>query len=899
MKQLLTRLQILIAPFSIGIYVTLFVTYISWSYYINKNRDFDLLPGFYQFLSTMDQKSVDFRIVARGPRKGSDRVALLTIDEKAVTAVGRWPWPREVIAKAYENAIKYGAKVIALDAVFSEPSSQPAQEMISSVRSKVSLSEEVNLLINAEIERRNSDRILAETIARHSDKFVMGTFFEREEIYQLYPGHIERCRHLIFKTTSSFGIWDREEAFPVIIDDSLPYFPDTLATIYQQHLGYIASQIRQNHPTPTTSQGFLELQYKISNAQEQYCTQFLDPENDELYSVIAEAWPQIKNELDVEQAHFEEWAENFKSQSFQNAMSIGDYWVMNTELISAGARHTAFFNALQDPDGSIRRARLLVRTGTHYMPALAFKAYIVAMNYVPEITFQYDAAVQKKVVKDFRISHGETGEALFDLPVDRSGNLIINFAGPQKMFPYISMADLLTNSETSLIEQRVYEPESKSWIEKKFEVKKSEFLKDKILVFGATATGIYDLRVTPFDENFPGAETHVNIIDNLLRQDFLTTSRLEENRMPLALLGIGIVLSALLTHLGAISGILLTLFLLVGTVIIDEHFFFSQGIVIAIIFPLLLISGLYVVLTFYKYLTEERGKRELKQTFQKYVSPAVVDEILADPENIELGGKKVNLTVFFSDVRGFTTISEKLDPKSLSDLLNFYLTPMTEIVFKNKGTLDKYMGDAVMAFFGAPIHYPNHAASACRCALQSLEKLKEIQAELEKRGLPMIDIGIGLNTGDMSVGNMGSETVRSYTVMGDAVNLGSRLEGINKQYGTRIIISEFTYAEVKDDFVCREIDLVRVKGKVLPVKIYELVAEKQVSDTQKTLLQKFNSGYHHYHQKRFQDAIEAFNQGLDSDPSDPVSKLYIKRCEDFISKPPPADWDGVFIMTSK
>ena len=224
---------------------------------------------------------------------------------------------------------------------------------------------------------------------------------------------------------------------------------------------------------------------------------------------------------------------------------------------------------------------------------------------------------------------------------------------------------------------------------------------------------------------------------------------------------------------------------------------------------------------------------------------------------------------------------------------------MTELVFQNKGTLDKYMGDAIMAFFGAPIHYKDHAKFACRCALQSLEKLKELQEELKKKGLPLIDIGIGLNTGDMSVGNMGSETVRSYTVMGDAVNLGSRLEGINKQYGTRIIISEFTYAEVKDNFTCREIDLVRVKGKVLPVKIYELIAEGQGSEETKSLLKCFNSGYELYHQKQFQEAIVQFDKALDLQPEDTASKLYIQRCQDFIDSPPPADWDGVFVMQTK
>jgi adenylate cyclase len=316
-------------------------------------------------------------------------------------------------------------------------------------------------------------------------------------------------------------------------------------------------------------------------------------------------------------------------------------------------------------------------------------------------------------------------------------------------------------------------------------------------------------------------------------------------------------------------------------------------------FPMIQVIFIYIAITFYKYLTEERKKKHLKSTFSKYVSPSIVDEILKDPENIQLGGRKQRMSVFFSDVRGFTTISEKLDPQVLSSVLNEYLTPMTNIVFENKGTLDKYMGDAVMAFFGAPIFFQDHAKYACRCAIQSIVKLKEIQEQFKARNLPTIDIGIGVNTGDMSVGNMGSDTVRSYTVMGDAVNLGSRLEGINKEYGTRIIISEFTHEDVKDSFTTREVDWVRVKGKYKPVKIFELICEGAASNEKQQVLKLYNEGYRLYRERNFDDAREYFKQALVVDPIDPVSGLYIERCEEYKQEPPPQDWDGVFIMKTK
>ena len=276
-----------------------------------------------------------------------------------------------------------------------------------------------------------------------------------------------------------------------------------------------------------------------------------------------------------------------------------------------------------------------------------------------------------------------------------------------------------------------------------------------------------------------------------------------------------------------------------------------------------------------------------------------MDELLKDAENLKLGGRRERMTAFFSDVRGFTTISEKLAPEELSRVLNLYLTPMTEIVFQNSGTLDKYMGDAIMAFFGAPVKDPLHAHHACRCALKSMVKLAEIQKDFAAQGLPMIDIGIGINTGDMSVGNMGSNIVQNYTVMGDAVNLASRLEGINKEYGTKIVISEFTYKDIKDTFTAREIDRVRVKGKLEPVKIFELVCEGEPKIEIAKYLSEFNAGYELYQSKKFAEALAFFKHSLILSQNDPVSELYIERCTDYIETPPVENWDGVFVMKTK
>lgn len=909
MKLIKTLLKGLASPLSLGILATLIFASISWNFLILLNRggiDEGNTSPIYELLWEVHQKSIDFRLKARGARPGSDQVALLTIDEKAVASVGRWPWPREYIAELVDRSVALGVKVIGFDAVFAEPSAKPAEEIFATIKSKTSIPENIENVFLQEISQKDSDRIFAETIANNSKHVVMGVFFdaESETVPPQSYAYKERCHYLIYQQSSPYRIWENEESFLEIHYPEPPYFPEIMKDIYFQHFAAIEESVRSDLPPAQTKKDENDIKDKVKEAQRNYCdSQFLSAENDPLYPRFEEAWSLIVEEVSQEFLPFDSfasWAENFKAKSSIFSVPMADEWVMNTDLISAGAKHTAYFNADQDPDGTIRKKRLLVRTGYSFYPSLALKTFLVANEYNAKVVLEYDPAFQRHVVTNLAITDSNTGEELYKVPVDQKGKMVINYAGRQKMFPYISAAEILSDSPQATIEQAQFNPETKKWEpNENIQVDKRKFLNDKILVFGATAKGIYDLRVTPFDENYPGAETHVTLIDNLVRRDFLRNDPREEIRMPIILLSVGILVSVGLSQLGAVWGLVFTFGLLASFFLVDKYYFFANGIITVVTLPLLLVSFLYVFMTFYRYFVEERGKKELKSTFQKYVSPSIVNEILSDPSNIELGGRKMNLTVFFSDVRGFTTISEKLDPRALSDLLNSYLTPMTELVFENKGTLDKYMGDAIMAFFGAPISYKDHAKFACRCALQSVDKLFELQKEYEKKGLPLIDLGIGLNTGEVSVGNMGSDTVRNYTIMGDAVNLGSRLEGINKQYGTRIIMSEFTYQDVKDDFVAREVDWVRVKGKILPVKIYELIAENKAPRQVEEMLKWFNEGYHLYHEKKFEVAMKSFSQAINLNPNDMVTKLYVERCQNYLIEPPPEDWDGVFIMTSK
>jgi adenylate cyclase len=273
--------------------------------------------------------------------------------------------------------------------------------------------------------------------------------------------------------------------------------------------------------------------------------------------------------------------------------------------------------------------------------------------------------------------------------------------------------------------------------------------------------------------------------------------------------------------------------------------------------------------------------------------------MLKDPTKLKLGGDKKDLTVLFSDIRGFTSISEKLPPEELVRLLNEYLTAMTNVVFKYEGLLDKYMGDAIMAVFGAPLDQPDHPQRACWTALNMMSELHRLQNKWQEEGRPALNIGIGINTGDMVVGNMGSEMRFDYTVMGDMVNLGSRLEGINKEYGSNIIISEFTYKAVKEIMCCRELDSVRVKGKKLPVKIYELLGKKKDENKWNDFIAGFEKGLALYRAAKWDEAISSFQKVLAIRAEDEASRIYIERCKNLKEEPPAQPWDGVFTMKTK
>ena len=537
--------------------------------------------------------------------------------------------------------------------------------------------------------------------------------------------------------------------------------------------------------------------------------------------------------------------------------------VPSIKAIAESGENCGYFNAFPDPDGVIRWSPLVIKFQDNFYYSLPIALLMQYLDYPMIVLNLAEFGVDGVMLGDLRI------------PTDEIGRLLINYLGPAKTFPHYSISDIIAGRLSP------------------------ELIKGKIVIVGATATGIYDLRVTPFSPVYPGVELHATVVENILQGNFLEQSAWTTFIDICGIIFFGMIIGIAIPRLKALQGILLVMVLLGGFVAGNTLIFAKYNTWLNMVYPVLTMMTIYLVITVYRYFTEEREKKKIRGAFQYYLTASVINELLKDPTKLKLGGDKKDLTVMFSDIRGFTTISEKLTPEELVHLLNEYLTAMTDIVFKYEGLLDKYIGDAIMAVFGAPVDQPDHALRSCRTALEMMATLKGLQQKWAAEGRPFVDIGVGINSGDMVVGNMGSNMRFDYTVMGDNVNLSSRLEGINKEYGTHIVISEFTYEVVKEEVFCRELDAVRVKGKKLPVKIYELICERKDAAEHEEYIGRFHAGLAHYKAARWDEGIAAFKSVLEIRPDDPPAKLYIQRCQDLKENPPEGEWDGVFTMTRK
>jgi adenylate cyclase len=535
----------------------------------------------------------------------------------------------------------------------------------------------------------------------------------------------------------------------------------------------------------------------------------------------------------------------------------------NIPEITRAAAGEGYFNMIPDPDGTVRWFPMTVQFGGEFFAPLALVTLSHAEGRAPMAI-----SLSRWGVDDVRLGQRS-------VPVDRYGRMLINYLGPEASVPTHSVAALMNGTLPA------------------------EALKDKVVIMGATAVGIYDLRVTPFSGTFPGVEVQATIMDNLLRGNFIRTPPFGLIIMLLVLIGLAVLLGQILPRLSAAWAFIFTLGAIETYVGLNYWLFTRQGLQLELFYPLALIILIYLGITMHRFLAEERERERVRKTFESYVAPTIVQEMLKHPEQLRLGGERREISVLFTDIRGFTTMSENLDPEALVKLLHDFLNPMSNIIINEGGTIDKYMGDAIMALFGAPLIQTDHPRLACRAALEMVASLEALNRTWAEEGRPPLKVGVGVNTGPVAVGNMGSDRLFDYTAVGDNVNLASRLEGLNKYYATNILISDFTAKALGNGFILRDVDMVRVKGKVQGVRIHELLGEGEPEPELARFLELYRRALGLYRERQFAESIAAFTQTLEVRPGDATCQRYVTLAQKHRETPPADDWEAVTIMDGK
>jgi adenylate cyclase len=533
-------------------------------------------------------------------------------------------------------------------------------------------------------------------------------------------------------------------------------------------------------------------------------------------------------------------------------------------VLQQAARAQGFINGDPDPDGTVRRAPLVLRYENQLYPSLALQTamtYLLLDSVKPDVI---DGNIQGFTLGDKSIH------------TDAKGQMLVPYRGRQGSFPYVSAVDVLQGKADT------------------------KALSGSIAMVGTSAIGLVDLRTTPVGAMYPGIETQATLVDALLRGAAPYKPDFAAGANAVAILLLGLLLAVLLPFMGPAMMTLIGTLSLAALVAGNVWLWQERGLDMPVSAPLLTVALLYVINIAFGFFTSSQQKDQIKGMFGQYVAPAHIDRLLGDPSALSFEGESKKMTVLFSDIRGFTDMSETLSAADLKSLLNRYFTPMTEIIFEQQGTIDKYVGDMIMAFWGAPLNDPQHELHAVMAAMLMQKKQAALREAFDRIGLPAIHTGIGINTGSMNVGDMGSTYRRAYTVLGDAVNLGSRLESITKFYGVDILVSESTYVAVQDTFVWREVDYMQVKGKKEAIRVYEPLALQAEADAD--LLQQvaqYNAARSAYLVRQWDTAQQLFLALATVKNFKKICTVYLQRIARYRNEQLPEDWCGIWQHTDK
>lgn len=552
-----------------------------------------------------------------------------------------------------------------------------------------------------------------------------------------------------------------------------------------------------------------------------------------------------------------------------------DGLLKNLPVLEQAAAGRGVLTIRPERDGIVRRVPLVMKAGGLMVPALTLEMLRVITNSGAILVRTDNAGIRSVAVPGLEV------------PTDRNGQLWINFS-PHDRGRFVPAKDIL---EGKVPPDRIAQ---------------------RLAVIGASAVGLLDIKATPVDESMPGVEVQAQILENMLTKSLLAYPNYAVGVELIATLVFGTLIVVLAPILGALTLLVLGAGVALALTAGSAYFYTQQGLLFDLTFPLLATFAIYVTLVFINYFREQKDRRRIRSAFGRYLSPALVEQLANSPKKLVLGGETRDMTIMFSDVRGFTTISEsfKDDPQGLTHLMNRFLTPMTNAIIERKGTIDKYIGDAVMAFWNAPLDDKDHERHACEAALDMLRRVRELnrarEQEAKADGVPFLplNIGIGVNTGQCVVGNMGSDLRFDYSVLGDAVNLASRLEGRSKSYGTPIIVGSKTAARLNEDFAALEIDLITVKGKSEPEYVHALLGGPDMArdDGFRRLRDQLSQVLARYRKRDWNGALETLHL-LRHAPDDfglsEIYGLYLARIQSFQETAPPDDWNGVYAFETK
>ena len=849
-------------------------------------------PHCCRIVNALDHHLQDGFFLFRGPVKPSGEVVIVDIDQKSLEEFGQWPWPRTQLAKAVRAIDADGARAIGFDIVFAEPDRLSLKDWATRLSSMgVKGDFDVNEGVVKEIVLSDWQKRLEQA----DPTFLLKGKVGEKAIVDGYLAFAKRC-------------WDDEELTTLkrmeragFVYSPRPFVPP------QEPLQAMGRASRElfyinEHRAVAVADNDLALAEAIRDTRAVTGGLFI-----------------LESSAGAKMAPFRKYESLYETQGMVVSKSIvgtdsifpslrlAHKQVVNVPVIQAACYHQGMFNLVPDETGAARYYTAIMKAPT-YQASLVPKAdlegqqLLDADNYETKIVSQYftypslslelfrkaygcDVAEAKELDGQIglvlRRSDG-LGSSMF-LSLNESGDLPINYLGfggrwqpechfgPEYYFSYVSLSDVVKGNF------------------------KKETFKNKCVIIGSSDPTLSDLVGSPFHPAFPGVEVHATLLDNMITKNILVDS----GQRGVFATFFGVLLGGtVLTVLVASAPVWLAAAMAVTSLVAVPSIgflFFSQGnFIVPVVFlwvALLVIAAAVMLVNFF---IEGREARFVTAQFSAMVSPKVLESLRHDPKSASLGGQRSQVTVMFSDVEGFTTISEALTPKELVEVLNDYLTPMTDIILKHDGFIDKFIGDAIMGCWGVPFPDESHAVKACRAVIEQQKTLRQVAADIKERYGVAISVRTGMASGEVSAAMMGSESKKNYTVMGDAVNIGARLEPACNDYGVKVLICEDTYQNIKEYFPCRLIDKIVVKGKTVPIKIYELLVEPSADELESAKL--YTQALEKYWDRQWEEALKLLNTLSLEDKAVSVLK---RRIEAFIESPPAPDWDGAYRKTSK